>query len=106
MKYLIILSLVINFSIILSNYIGIGFEIHGKLYSNINYYALQSKKKLIENEQLLDNFTKASLLNEGINQLHITNIKAMKELINDGFFEICINHSISCTLKRRLILNH
>ncbi len=110
----------------LSNYIGIGPGAHGRYYcdnetySTINYYTpqkwyehlvnnkspLQSKRKLTENEQLLDKLTMGLRLNKGIDQSYITNIKAMKEMINDGFLEMRTNNLINCTLKGRLILNH
>ena len=110
----------------LNDYIGIGPGAHGRycydngIYSTINYYdpqkwykylvnnklPHQSKRKLTENEQLLDKLTMGLRLNKGIDQSYITNSHVIKDLVNDGFLKVGIDNLISCTIKGRLVLNY
>ena len=111
---------------LLKDYIGLGPGAHGRyqfnneIYSTINYYSptkwieylvirnqkpIQSKKKLSNNEQLIDTLNMGLRLNRGLHISKIPNKDHLKQLTKHGLIKNIKNDYITCTLKGRLLLN-
>jgi oxygen-independent coproporphyrinogen-3 oxidase len=111
---------------LLKDYIGLGPGAHGRyqfndeIYSTINYYSptkwieylviknqkpIQSKKKLNNNEQLIDTLNMGLRLNRGLHVSKIPNKDPLKQLTKHGLIKNTKNDYITCTPKGRLLLN-
>ncbi len=97
-----------------------GYKLNDQIHSTINYYnptkwieylviknqkPIQSKKKLSDNEQLIDTLNMGLRLNRGLHISKIPNKNSLKQLVKHGLIKEINNNFITCTLKGRLLLN-